>query len=139
MALPAEPDGLQIIGHLCPVDHDPVVLPLLARLGQIKGKLTQWGTKFSSERIAGCIGEWWQVYTYGHEIWTQTEENLDPNKRYVQVGFKSDSVDTAYVTGKNHFGSIFTLITDKCKNPEMVMKFLNFQATDLGMALPAGA
>lgn len=97
--------------------------------------MTEWGTKFSGERIAGCIGEWWQVYTYGHEVWTQTDENLDPNKRYVQVGFKSDSVDTAYVTGKNHFGSIFTLITDKCENPEMVMKFLNFQATDLGMAL----
>lgn len=97
--------------------------------------MAEWGTKFSSERIAGNIGYWWQVYTYGHEVWTQTDENLDPNKRFVQVGFKSANVDTAYVTGKNHMGSTFTLITDKCENPEMVMKFLNFQATDLGMAL----
>lgn len=95
----------------------------------------QWKAKFSNEKIVGAIGGWWIAYNAGHEVWMLTDENLPEDKRFVQVGFKAPEAEGAYVTGKNKYGWANTIITDKATKVEDLMKFINFQATELGLAL----
>lgn len=95
----------------------------------------QWKTKFSNERIVGAIGDWWISYNAGHEVWQSLDPNMPEDKRFVQIGFKAEEAKEANLSGKNYLGSRCTIITDKAKNPEAIMKFLNFQATDLGKAI----
>ena len=78
---------------------------------------------------------WWIGYNAGHEIWSLTDPTWTENKRYIQIGFKDPAVEKATVTCKNNLGSSWTIITDKCKNPEAVMKFIDFMQTDAGSAL----
>jgi len=94
-----------------------------------------WKAKFSNEKIAGCIGPWWMVYNAGHEVWQALDKNVSENKRYIQVCFKAPEAEAAYVTGKIRSGGAYTIITDKAKDVESIMKFINFQATDTGLAL----
>lgn len=94
-----------------------------------------WKAKFSNERIVGAIGQWWTVYNAGHEVWQGLDPTVDPNKRYIQLGFKAPGVEQTYSTGKVRTGGAYTIITDKAKNVEDIMKFINFQATDVGLAL----
>ncbi len=92
-------------------------------------------TKISQERVVGMMAGWWIGYNAGHEIWSLTDPTWTENKRYIQVSFKDPEVDQAYVTCKNNLGSSWTIITDKCQNPEEVMKLIDFMQTDAGMAL----
>jgi putative aldouronate transport system substrate-binding protein len=92
-------------------------------------------TKISQERVVGMMAGWWIGYNAGHEIWSLTDPTWTENKRYIQVGFKDPAVEKATVTCKNNLGSSWTIITDKCKNPEAVMKFIDFMQTDAGSAL----
>lgn len=95
----------------------------------------QWKAKFSSERIVGAVGGWWISYNAGHEVWQSMDPNMPEDKRFVQISFKGENAEGAYLSGKNYLGSSCTIITDKAKNPEALMKFINFQATDLGKAI----
>lgn len=95
----------------------------------------QWKTKFSNERIVGAIGDWWISYNAGHEVWQSLDPNMPEDKRFVQIGFKADGAKEANLSGKNYLGSNCTIITDKAKNPEAILKFINFQATDMGKAI----
>ncbi len=92
-------------------------------------------TKISQERVVGMIGGWWIGYNAGHEIWSLTDPTWTEDKRFIQIGFKDPAVEQASVTAKNNLGSSWTIITDKCKNPEAVMKFIDFTQTDAGSAL----
>lgn len=95
----------------------------------------QWKTKFSNERIVGAIGDWWISYNAGHEVWQSLDPNMPEDKRFVQIGFKAEGAEEANLSGKNYLGSNCTIITDKAKDPEAILKFINFQATDLGKAI----
>ncbi|MEG1875298.1 MAG: hypothetical protein RR185_06975 [Angelakisella sp.] len=95
----------------------------------------QWKTKFSNERIAGCIGPWWITSNAGHEVWQSIDKNSPEEKRYIQVSFKGPNAATANLSGKNRLGSRYTVITDKAKDPEALLKFINFQATERGRAI----
>lgn len=95
----------------------------------------QWKTKFSNERIVGAIGDWWISYNAGHEVWQSLDPNMPEDKRFVQIGFKAEGAKEANLSGKNYLGSNCTIITDKAKNPEAILKFINFQATDMGKAI----
>lgn len=92
-------------------------------------------TKISQKRIIGMIGGWWIGYNAGHEIWSLTDDNWNENMRFIQVGFKSENAENAYVTMKNNMGSAWTIITDKALNPEGIMKWIDFTMTDPGAAL----
>lgn len=92
-------------------------------------------TKISQERVIGMIGGWWIGYNAGHEIWSLTDENWTENKRFIQVGFKSENAEHAYITNKNNLGSSWTVITDKCEDIETVIKWIDFGFTDAGAAL----
>lgn len=92
-------------------------------------------TKISQERVVGMMAGWWIGYNAGHEIWSLTDPTWTENKRFIQIGFKDPAVEKAAVTCKNNLGSSWTIITDKCKDPEGVMKFIDFAQTDAGIAL----
>ncbi len=98
-------------------------------------KFDDWKAKFSNEKIVGAIGPWWTVYNAGHEVWQSLDKNVSENKRYIQIGFKAPEAEAAYVTGKTRSGGAYTVITDKAKDAEGIIKFINFQATDPGLAL----
>lgn len=95
----------------------------------------QWKTKFSGERIVGAVGSWWISYNAGHEVWQSLDPDMPEDKRFVQIGFKAEGAEGAYLSGKNYLGGSCTIITDKAENPEELMRFINFQATDLGKAI----
>ncbi len=95
----------------------------------------QWTAKFSNERVVGAVGPWWVSANAGHEVWQTTQTDLPEDKRFIQIGFKADGVDTAYLSPKNGLGSSCTVITDKAADVEGILKFINFQATEKGRAL----
>jgi ABC-type glycerol-3-phosphate transport system substrate-binding protein len=92
-------------------------------------------TKISQARVVGLIGGWWIGYNAGHEIWSLTDPNWTEDKRFIQVTFKAPEAENAYLTVKNNLGSTWTIITDKCKDPEGVMKYIDFILSDEGAAL----
>ncbi len=92
-------------------------------------------TKISQERVIAMIGGWWIGYNAGHEIWSLTDENWTENKRFIQVGFKDENAENAYITTKNNLGSEWTILTDKCEDVEGVLRYIDFIMTDAGAAL----
>ena len=94
-----------------------------------------WKAKFSSEKIAGAIGGWWISWNAGHEVWQTLDPNTPEDKRYIQVSFRAPEAEAAYLTGKQKYGNGYTIITDKAKDVESIMKFIDFQATEKGLAL----
>lgn len=98
-------------------------------------KFEEWKAKFSDERIVGHIGPWWQSWNAGHEVWQKTDENWKEEKRYVQVKLKDEDAENAYLSPKDTTGFGYTVITDKCKNPEQIVKFLDVAITPNGTRL----
>lgn len=98
-------------------------------------KFEDWKTKFSTERVVGHIGPWWQSWNAGHEVWQATDENWTEDMRYVQVKVKDAEAEQAYLSPKNVNGEGYTVITDKCKNPEMITKVLDLMMTPNGTRL----
>lgn len=100
-------------------------------------KYDEWKAKFSSERIAGHIGGWWESWNAGHEIWQKTNKDWKDEQRYVQVKIKAANAPSAYLSPKDTTGWGYTVITDKCKNPEEVLRFFDFTITPTGTRLMA--
>lgn len=98
-------------------------------------KYDAWKAKFSSERIAGHIGGWWQSWNAGHEVWQQTWDNWNDDNRYVQVKIQAENAEMAYLSPKNVMGWGMTIITDLCATPEDVIKWWNFEITPMGTRL----
>ncbi|WP_152395618.1 type 2 periplasmic-binding domain-containing protein [Paenibacillus guangzhouensis] len=98
-------------------------------------KFDEWKAKFSSERVMGHIGPWWQSWNAGHEVWQKTNKDWKEEQRYVQVGLKAAGAEKAYLSPKNARGGSFTIITDKAKDPEAIIKWMNFSITDIGTRL----
>ena len=96
-------------------------------------KFQEWRTKFSSERIAGHIGWSWVSWNAGHEVW-QKEEGWNPDKRYVQTMLKTPEAEKSYMSGKNAraIENIVTIITNKAKNAEAILDWIDFCNTDTG-------
>ncbi|MFE0555120.1 sugar ABC transporter substrate-binding protein [Paenibacillus sp. NPDC058910] len=95
-------------------------------------KFENWKAKFSSERVMGYIGAWWHSWHAGHEVWQKTNPDWREEQRYVQVPLKADSAEQAYLSPKNGRSGNYTIITDKAKNPEDIIKWFNFSITDMG-------
>ncbi|WP_105617208.1 type 2 periplasmic-binding domain-containing protein [Vallitalea okinawensis] len=91
-----------------------------------------WKSKVSTERAYGHIGRWWDTWNAGHEVWQKTDENWQDDKRFVHVNVKNEDAEQVYLSPKNTNGWSATVITDKCENPEEVMKWLDFEISDMG-------
>ncbi|WP_206669891.1 extracellular solute-binding protein [Paenibacillus luteus] len=98
-------------------------------------KFDDWRIKFSSERIAGHIGPWWQSWNAGHEVWLKTDADYKEDKRYVQIAFKAQGAEKAYLSPKDTHGWNYTVLTDKAQSPEEIIKFLDFMMTPVGTRL----
>ncbi|AZN41896.1 sugar ABC transporter substrate-binding protein [Paenibacillus albus] len=98
-------------------------------------KYDDWKLKFSNEQIIGHIGPWWQSWNAGHEVWKTTMKGWTDNQRYVQIGLKAPEAEAAYLSPKDTTGWNYTVITDKEKHPEDVIKFLDFEMTPIGTRL----
>jgi ABC-type glycerol-3-phosphate transport system substrate-binding protein len=90
----------------------------------------------SNERVVANIGTWWHSYVGGHGVWSATEEDWDMNKRFINVTFEETDVTPALI-GNNYIRSNRVILTDKCKNPEEIMTFLNWETTQWGQAFTA--
>jgi len=94
-----------------------------------------WKAKFSSERMMGHIGAWWVTWNAGHEVWQKANPDWQDDMRFVQVKVKAPQAEQAYFSPKNTTGSYRTIITDKCTQPENVLKWWNFEISDMGTRL----
>ncbi|WP_455620001.1 hypothetical protein [Eisenbergiella sp.] len=92
-------------------------------------------TKMQSEQILGNFGTWWYGWTGGHQYWaTQDPDNYTVEKRFANVSVHADGVameDTTLLTA-NFLGSYRCIITDKCKDLGMVMRYLNWENSEMG-------
>lgn len=92
-------------------------------------------TKMQSEQIVGNFGTWWYGWTGGHQFWaTQDAENYTVEKRFANVSVHAENVkeeDTTLLTA-NFLGGYRCIITDKCKDLGMVMRYLNWENSELG-------
>jgi putative aldouronate transport system substrate-binding protein len=95
----------------------------------------EYVTKLSSGQVLGNLGTWWYAWTGGHQVWAVDEgDAYNINKRIMNVSLAAEGVDlndTTLLTSK-YTGSYRCIITDKCKNPELVLKWLNWENSELG-------
>lgn len=95
----------------------------------------EYVTKLSSGQVIGNLGTWWYAWTGGHEIWAVDEgEDYDIEKRIMNVSVSGEGVDMDETTllTSNFIGSYRAIITDNAEDPEGIMKFINWQNSELG-------
>lgn len=90
----------------------------------------------SSERVAGNIGTWWHNFVGGHQVWETTEEDYTIDKRMQELTWEETSAHPNLISN-NYIRSNRVIITDKCKNPAAVMRYLDWQTSPMGVAFNA--
>ena len=91
-----------------------------------------------TNRMAGYLGMWWAGFTFGHEYWQQEDPNTPLEKRFMNVSVAADGVDQhtlSYVGFNNGADTAvggYWMISEDCKNPEEVMKYLNWENSPWG-------
>lgn len=99
-------------------------------------KYDDWKMKFSSERILGHIGQWFEVDDAGYQIWQRTNSDWTEDMRFVPINIKAADAPAAYLAPKDTLGwEERTVITDACKNPEDVLRFIDFTTSPMGVRL----
>lgn len=97
--------------------------------------MDEWVQKLAAERYAGHLDAWWPV-VYTQTYWPETVENYDPDTDlYVHIDVHVEDLDASTINPKNANGTYRTIVTDKCENPELIAKFINFEHTDMGHKL----
>jgi ABC-type glycerol-3-phosphate transport system substrate-binding protein len=95
--------------------------------------LDDWRIKISNQRLAGHIGDWWIVLA-SDDFWPQSIKNFDTRyDRYTHVNVKAPGVAVSTFNPKDANGYYRTIITDKATDPAGIMKWVNFEATDVGI------
>ncbi len=91
--------------------------------------------KQSSGQILGNFATWWYAWVSGHQTWAVNEgDAYNINKRFMNVSVAAEGVDmsdTSLLTS-NFIGSYRCVITDKCKQPEAVLSWINWENSELG-------
>ncbi|MGL4373473.1 MAG: hypothetical protein ACRCS6_06795 [Turicibacter sp.] len=110
-------------------------------------KFDDWKAKFSTRRVAGHIGGWWEGWNAGHEVWHKTDPNWQEEDKYIQVNLQVPGVEKSYLSPKNTTAGSYTVVTNKVESPEkivQIIKFLDLMASDnmtrlMGWGVPNGA
>ena len=92
-------------------------------------------TKMQNEQILANFGTWWYGWTGGHQYWaTQDPDNYNVEKRFANVSVHADgkTMDDTTLLTNNFLGSYRCIITDKCTDLGMVMRYLNWESSELG-------
>jgi putative aldouronate transport system substrate-binding protein len=124
------PEGLEMTQWINKVYREGMLDP-----DTFINKFDDWRAKFSAQRMMGSIGGWWIGWNAGHEVWQKSVPNWNDEMRFLQVNVKATGVEKATLSPKNARGDQFTIITDKAKNPEEIIKWMNFSVTDIGNRL----
>lgn len=98
-------------------------------------KREDWGAKCSNERYAGHFANWWVTKDYGNMTWVKTKSDYNDDMRYPHYNIKAPTAEKSYLNPKSTMGWGRTIITDKCTKPESIMKWWNFEVSDMGMRL----
>jgi ABC-type glycerol-3-phosphate transport system substrate-binding protein len=120
-------EGLEIVKFVNKIYRDNQIDPdfLIHDFNTMKERV-------SSHRNMGYIGTWWPMWTAGHMVWQHTEDDWEFNRRFINVKLKFEDAEAAYLSPKDLTGSYRSFITDKCTKPEDVIKWWNFEITDIG-------
>ena len=87
----------------------------------------------SNERVVANIGTWWHTYVGGHGVWSITDPDWTIDKRFQCVTFEQTDATPALISD-NFIRTTRCIITDKCANPEGVMRYWNWEVTPMGVA-----
>jgi putative aldouronate transport system substrate-binding protein len=98
----------------------------------LTNQFEQFKEKVSSNRIMGYIGSWWPCWTAGHMVWQKTDPNWTKEEAFINVSFKDANAEKAYLSPKDLTGLQFAFITNNAKAPADIVKWWNFEITDLG-------
>lgn len=120
-------DGLEIVKYVNKAYRDGQLDPDFST-----NQFEQFMEKVSGHRVMGYIGSWWPCWTAGHMAWQKTEENWTNEMRFMNVQFKAPQAEAAYLTPKDLAGSQRAIITNKAKNPEDIIKWWNFEISEIG-------
>src|SRR5690606_3963897 len=94
-----------------------------------------WEVKVANNRILGHLGTWWHVWVAGHEKWGQLEgDDYNPDKRFINVSMLAPGLKPEDGThlASNFVGYSRFILTDKCKQPENYIDYLNWEYSELG-------
>lgn len=91
--------------------------------------------KFINERYAGHVGSWWMVGAWGFEQWRERDPNWKDTKRFAHFDVVAEGAEHSAYTPLATLGYTRTIITDKARNPEGIIRWFAFEQTDLGMHL----
>lgn len=121
--------GRDMVKFLNNVNQDGLLDPDIFSM-----KIEEFGDRVTNERYAAFVGNWHTCGTYGHEKWINTYgDDYNINMRYYHVNVHPQGV-TPYYNFKNTNGSR-VLITDKAKDVEGILRWLDFESTELGTRL----
>ena len=122
--------GLEIVKFVNKIYRDGQMDPDF-----LTNQFEQFKEKVSSNRIMGYIGSWWPCWTAGHMVWQKTDPNWTKENSFIQVSFKDANAEKAYLSPKNLTGSQFSFITNNAKNAADIVKWWDFEITDIGTKL----
>lgn len=88
----------------------------------------------ADDRVVGNIGTWWHSYVGGHEFWLGNDPDWTIDKRMDCVTFQEGDLAPKTIAN-NYLRLTRNIITDKCTNPEGVMKYFNWEETPVGVAV----
>jgi ABC-type glycerol-3-phosphate transport system substrate-binding protein len=97
--------------------------------------LDDWRIKISNQRLAGHVGDWWIVLA-SDDFWPQSIKNFDTRyDRYTHINVKASGVATSTFNPKDANGYYRTIVTDKATDTAGIMKWVNFESSDIGIKL----
>ena len=122
-------EGLEMVKFINQINQDGLLDPDIFSM-----ESKEFGDRVTNERYAGFIGNWWICGTYGHEKWNGIYgDKYNENMRYYHVNSAAEG-KTATYNAKSTNGSR-CIVTDKATDVEGIMKWFNFENTDLGTRL----
>ncbi|MCL2571047.1 MAG: hypothetical protein FWE11_01465 [Defluviitaleaceae bacterium] len=88
----------------------------------------------SNGRILGNLGTWWHAWVGGHEIWAVENPDWDNTQRFMNasVAWPSISMEETRLLTTNFIGAHRAVITDRADNVSEIMRFINWQSSELG-------
>lgn len=126
---PFTDEALEMVKFLNQVNQDGLLDPDIFTMTS-----EEFGSRVTNERYAGFVGNWWICGTYGHEKWYSIDgDNYDVNKRYYHVNVAAEGTTATY-NAKGTNGSR-VIITDHATDVEGILKWFDFENTDLGTRL----
>jgi len=88
----------------------------------------------SNGRILGNLGTWWHAWVGGHEIWSVENPDWCTTERFmnVTIAWPGTPKDQTRLLTYNFIGANRAIITDQTDQASDILRFINWQASELG-------